>query len=69
MEERKQELVIKISNQTIEFHLENGPAENFHTFCHVDDNGIIICNINIFKNGLTNIRILRRYQRNRNISV
>ena len=41
MEERKQELVIKISNQTIEFHLENGPAENFHTFCHVDDNGII----------------------------
>ena len=40
-EERKQELVIKISNQTIEFHLENGPAENFHTFCHVDDNGII----------------------------
>ena len=41
MEERKQELVIKISNHTIEFHLENGPAENFHTFCHVDDNGII----------------------------
>ncbi len=41
MEERKQELVIKISNQTIEFHLENGPGENFHTFCHVDDNGII----------------------------
>ena len=41
MEERKQELVIKISNQTIEFHLENGPAENFHTFCHVDDNGSI----------------------------
>lgn len=41
MEERKQELVIKISNQTIEFHLENGSAENFHTFCHIDDNGII----------------------------
>ena len=41
MEERKQELVIKISNQAIEIHLEKGSSENLHTFCHVDDNTLI----------------------------
>lgn len=40
-EERKQELVIKISNQAIEIHLEKGSSENLHTFCHVDDKTFI----------------------------